>query len=134
METLDSLHAGELEGTDALQEQVDRWRELEATVPLRSITVPDDCAASPIIALATSPMTSLMFLRDFGRFPKTSQYCGSCMRIKLTSGWPNSANYSRSPVGHEPIDNNLSTSCLTTLTIGPHRSDGKLTARFLIID
>ncbi len=35
-----------------------------------AITVPDDCAASPIIALPTSAMTSLSFLCYFGQFPK----------------------------------------------------------------
>ncbi len=70
LETLDSLHAGELEGTDALQEQADRWREIEATVPSRSITVPDDCAASPITTLPTRAMTSLSLLWYFGRLPK----------------------------------------------------------------
>ncbi len=58
LETLDSLHAG------------DRWRDIEATVPSRSITIPDDCVASPIITLPTSAMTSLTFLWYFGRFPK----------------------------------------------------------------
>ncbi len=68
--TLDSLHAGELEETDALQEQAERWCEIEATVPSRSLTVPGDCASSPIIALPTSAMTILTFLVVFRTVPE----------------------------------------------------------------